>query len=122
MLTKLEDIPIYRIASNLSDYVWDIVIKWEYFAKKTIGEQFVEAIDSIAANFAEGFGRFHKKDKIKFYYNSRATVYESSFWCKKAFIRKLLMEEEYNHIIGELRKMPKELNYQIKITSINLKV
>ncbi|MCK4639103.1 MAG: four helix bundle protein, partial [Bacteroidales bacterium] len=26
-----------------------------------------EAADSISANIAEGFGRYHKKDKIKFY-------------------------------------------------------
>lgn len=47
---KLEDISAYKIASDLSDYVWDIVTKWEYFAKKTVGRQFIEAIDSIAAS------------------------------------------------------------------------
>ncbi len=121
-MLKLEDIPAYNIASDLSDYVWEIVIKWDYFARKTIGEQFVEAIDSIAANFAEGFGRYHKKDKVKFYYNSRASVFESSFWCKKAFIRKLLSEEQYSHILEELRKLPKEINYQIKVVNTNLKI
>lgn len=121
-MVKLEDIVAYKIASQLSDYVWEIVIKWEWFPKKTIGGQFTEAIDSIAANMAEGFGRYHKKDKIKFYYNSRASVFESSFWCKKAFIRKLLSEEQYNYIIEELRKLPKEINYQIKVTNTNLKI
>lgn len=121
-MLKLEEILAYKIASDLSDYVWEIIIKWDYFSKKTVGGQFVEAIDSIAANMAEGFGRYHKKDKIKFYYNSRASVFESSFWCKKAFIRKLFTEEQYNYILGELRKLPKEINYQIKITNINLKI
>lgn len=121
-MLKLEDISAYKIASELSDYVWEIVIKWDYFAKKTVGGQFVEAIDSIAANFAEGFGRFHKKDKIKFFYNSRASVFESSFWTKKAFKRGLLTDEQSDHILEELRKLPKELNYQIKSASINLKI
>ena len=70
---KLEDITCYEIASELSDYVWEIVSKWDIFTKKTIGSQFVDATDSIAANIAEGFGRFHKKDKQKFYYNARGS-------------------------------------------------
>jgi len=121
-MVKLEEILAYKIASELADYVWEIVANWDYFAKKTIGVQFVEAIDSIAANFAEGFGRYHKKDKIKFFYNSRASVYESAHWCKKAFKRKLLSENQYTHIIEELRKLPKEINYQIKSAKINLKI
>jgi len=121
-MLKLEEITAYKIASDLSDYVWEIVIKWDYFPKKTIGEQFVEATDSVPANFAEGYGRYHKKDKIKFFYNARASVFESAHWCKKAFVRKLLSEEQYNHILEELRKLPKEINYQIKSAQVNLKI
>lgn len=121
-MLKLEEITAYKIASELSDYVWGIVTKWDYFAKNTIGMQFVNAIDSAPANFAEGYGRYHKKDKIKFFYNARASVFESAHWCKKAFAKKLLSEEQYNHIIEELRKLPKEINYQIKSASENLKI
>ncbi|MCK4663729.1 MAG: four helix bundle protein, partial [Bacteroidales bacterium] len=64
---QLNDIDAYKIAFNLSNYVWKIVINWDWFAKKHVGGQFVEAIDSVSANIAEGFGRYHKKDKIKFY-------------------------------------------------------
>lgn len=33
---QLNDIDAYKIAFNLSNYVWDVVIKWDYFAKDTI--------------------------------------------------------------------------------------
>lgn len=33
---KLEEIPAYKRASALSDYVWEIVIKWSSFAQKKI--------------------------------------------------------------------------------------
>lgn len=36
--------------------------------------QIINAIDSISANIAEGFGRYGKKDKIKFYYYSFGSV------------------------------------------------
>ncbi|MBU2529927.1 MAG: four helix bundle protein [Elusimicrobia bacterium] len=119
---KLEDIKAYVIASDLSDYVWCIVSKWDNLAKFTIGSQFIRSTDSIGANIAEGFGRFHKKDIIKFYYNSRGSVFESAHWCKKAYKRKLLTDEEFNSIISELRKLPKEINGLISITNKNLKV
>ena len=64
---KLNDIEAYRIAFKLSNHSWDVVLKWDFFAKDTIGKQFVKAIDSVSANIAEGFGRYSKKDKIKFY-------------------------------------------------------
>jgi four helix bundle protein len=51
----LKDIDTYVRAFELSNYVWNIVIKWSYFPKSTIGKQFADAIDSISANIAEGF-------------------------------------------------------------------
>lgn len=67
---EFNDLDCYKRAFTLADYIWGIVITWDWFAKKTLGIQFVTAIDSISANIAEGFGRFGKKDKIKFYYYS----------------------------------------------------
>ncbi|MBI5621229.1 four helix bundle protein [Candidatus Gottesmanbacteria bacterium] len=119
---KLEDISAYKIASELSDYVWEIVIKWEWFAKKTLGSQWTDAIDSIAANIAEGFGRFHKKDKQKFYYNARGSVYESAHWTKKALKRDLISQEEFNQIMDQLRQLPREINSLIKYTENKLTI
>ena len=119
---KLEDISAYKTASALGDYVWEIVSKWDYFPKRTVGAQFTEATDSISANIAEGFGRYHKKDKIKFFYNARASVFESAHWCKKAYKRKLIIEKENTQILEELRKLPKEINYLIKLTNTNLSI
>jgi four helix bundle protein len=71
---ELKDINAYKIAFDLSNYVWDIVNKWNYFAKDTVGRQWVEAVDSISANIAEGLGRYFKKDKINFYRYNNITV------------------------------------------------
>lgn len=50
---QLNDIDCYKKAFLLSNYVWDIIVKWDWFEKKTVGIQFVTAIDSISANIAE---------------------------------------------------------------------
>ena len=64
---KLNDIEAYKISFTLSNYIWDIIIKWSVFERRTIGSQFANSIDSISANIAEGFGRYSKKDKVRFY-------------------------------------------------------
>jgi len=119
---KLNDIECYRISFHLSNYVWDVVIKWDWFAKQTIGTQFAEAVDSISANIAEGFGRHFKKDKIKFYRYSQGSLKESFDWNEKSKIRKLLSKEEYEYIFTELGKLPKSLNQFIKYTNEKLKI
>ena len=119
---RLSDIECYRIAFHLSNYVWDLVIKWEVFAKRAVGEQFVTAVDSISANIAEGFGRYHKKDKIKFYRYSQGSLSECLDWNQKAKVRKLLTEDEYNFIFLELQKLPKSLNSLISFTNLKLKI
>ena len=118
---QLNDIGCYKRAFLLSNYVWDIVIKWNWFAQRTVGVQFVTAIDSIPANIAEGFGRYSKKDKIKFYYYSFGSVKESFDWNEKSNIRKLLTKKQYEHILNELQALPKEIHQLIKFTMEKLK-
>jgi hypothetical protein len=63
---KLNDIEAYRIAFKLSNQVWDIVLKWDYFAKDTIGKQFVKSVDSISATSLKALGDIQKKIKLNF--------------------------------------------------------
>lgn len=119
---KLNDIEAYKIAFKLSNQVWEIVIKWDYFAKDTVGKQFIKAIDSISANIAEGFGRYSKKDKIKFYRYSLGSLYESLDWNEKSHFRSLLSQEDYSFIFNELIKLPKALNSLIQFTNKKLQL
>ena len=93
-----------------------------YFAKNAVGEQFVKAMDSVSANIAEGFGRYSKRDKIKFYRYSNGSLKECFDWNQKSKTRKLLSDAEYQHIFEELNKLPKEINQLIKFTNEKLKI
>lgn len=99
---KVTDIEAYQIAFKLSNLIWDLVNQWPFLAQKTIGAQFIDASDSISANIAEGFGRYHKKDKIKFYHYSRGSSLECIDWLDKSMHRKLLNKEQYEFIKTEL--------------------
>lgn len=117
---QLNDIGAYKTSFHLSNYIWEIVIQWDYFRKDTVGKQFVRAVDSISANIAEGFGRYNKKDKIKFYRYSFGSLKESLDWNEKAKIRQLITKEQYQYIYAALNKLPIELNSLIKYTNEKL--
>ncbi len=118
---ELEDINAYSIAFQLSNYVWCLVMKWNNFAKYTVGEQFVKAIDSISANISEGFGRYTKRDKIRFYRISMGSLKECLDWIEKAKVRNLLNENEYIRISADINILPREINSLIKYTDSKLK-
>ena len=117
---QLGNLDSYKIAFKLSNYIWDVVVKWDYFAKDTVGKQFVRAVDSISANIAEGFGRYGKKDKVNFYRYSYGSIKESLDWNEKSKIRKLITKEQYDHIFTELQKLPKSINHLIFFTNSKL--
>ncbi len=118
----LAKIDAYMIAYNLSNYVWNVVLAWESFPKWTVGKQYTEAVDSISANIAEGFGRYHKKDKIHFYRYSFGSMEDSRDWSRKSAARGLLTDEQIKHIVGELDKLPKAINQLVQYTNEKLKI
>ena len=99
---RLEELEVYKVAMEIGDIVWNIVVKWEYFEKKTLGAQFVDAADSIGLNIAEGYGRFHYKENKNFCYYSRGSAKETLTAVNKAKIRNLLTDEEFQLLAAKL--------------------
>ncbi|MFO7851372.1 MAG: four helix bundle protein [Bacteroidota bacterium] len=89
----LEDLEIYQIALKISDLAREIYQTLPREFRFTIGQQFLEASDSPGANIAEGFGRFHYRDSLKFYYNSRASLYEAIYWTGRLQKRNLILPD-----------------------------
>ena len=119
---RLNDIEAYRVAFRLSNVVWDEVTGWDYFARDTVGKQFVRAMDSVSANVAEGFGRYHKKDKIKFYRYASGSLKECFDWNEKARTHNLLSQKAYDTIFTQLQDLPRALNQLIYYTNQTLKI
>jgi four helix bundle protein len=107
---EIEDLRILREAEDLADEIWDAVIKWDYFAKDTVGRQLVKAADSIGSNIAESCGAHHAKDIINFLYFSRRSLQETKFWLRRARRRKLIAEIKYNFFIDKLENLAPQLN------------
>ena len=113
---KLADLPAYTCSFYLSNKVWDRVLTWDYFARKTVGDQWVRSVDSISANIAEGFGRYHKKDKVHFYHIASGSVMESLDWLEKSKCRKLINETVYKEFLEILLDLKKQINSLVRFT------
>lgn len=112
------ELDVYSLSEDLSDMVWADFDKWPEKAKRTMGYQIVRASDSIAANIAEGYGRYSPADRRKYYLYSRGSLEETKAWLRKAVRRELLRAErasEYKNVVNVLG--PK-LNSFIKKTMV----
>ena len=111
---KLGNLEVYNMALKLSDQIWEIYIGLERDLKYNIGNQVIRSIDSIGANIAEGYGRFHYKDSVKFYYNARGSLWESKHWILLLYKRDLINKEKFEQLVSDLELLGKKLNGFIK--------
>jgi len=116
---RLEELKVYNQAMEVGEEIWAIVIKWDYFAKDTMGKQLIRAIDSVAANLSEGFGRYHYRESKNFAYYSRGSLYETKTWLTKAKNRKYIFAEDYSKFINTIDTIGKMLNNYIKSIGSN---
>jgi len=118
---RVENLDCYQVSYAVSNKVWKIVKGWDYFCRSTIGNQFVRSTDSISANIAEGFGRYTKKDKIRFYRIAYASTLESLDWLTKIEQRQLLKPHELKQVNQALERLPKLINQLIQYTNKKLR-
>lgn len=106
-LGKLE---IYQLSLKLSSEIWDVYESLPKNLKYNIGDQSLRSVDSIGANIAEGYGRFHYKDSVKFYYNARGSLWESKHWIYLLYRRALLEKERFDKMMEDINLLGKKLN------------
>lgn len=116
---KLEELNVYNLAMDLGSEIWAIVQKWNTLEKDTMGKQLIRAVDSIAANLAEGFGRYHFKDVRNFGYYSRGSLYETKTWLTKANNRMILSDDDFKKLQQQINNIGIKLNNYIKTIGRN---
>jgi len=114
MAEGLQGLRIYQLAEALADEVWNEVITWRPFSRDTVGRQFVDAADSIGANIAEGYGRFHYRDMRQFQLIARGFLEETGHWLRRARRRNLIAEKRFNGLDGLSRELAPQLNAYIR--------
>lgn len=113
-IQPLEEIEVYVLAERIADKWWEIISKWSPFARDTVGKQLIRAVDSIGANIAESYERYHFGEKINLLYYSRGSLYESKFFAQRSLKRKLVTETQFNDMKDDLQMLAPKLNAYIK--------
>ena len=113
MIKGLDDFRTYNLAMEVGQIIWTVVLKWGFFAKDTVGKQFVKATDSIAANLSEGLGRYHYRESKNFGYYSRGSLFETRTWLTKARNRGLVTEETFDDVNSKLDALGRMINTYI---------
>jgi len=107
---KLDDLEIYKLSLELSEDLWQIFLELPKQFRFSIGDQMLRSVDSIGANISEGYGRYHYRDSMKFYYNARGSLFETKHWLKLLLMRKFISEERYGELLGKLNTLGVKLN------------
>jgi four helix bundle protein len=115
---ELKNLEVYQLSRKLSSIAWNIFCRMNFEDKKHIGDQFLRSVDSIGANIAEGYGRYHYLDKVRFYYNSRASHFEAfGHWLELMEERNKISEAEFNSISDTALTLQIKLNNFIATTT-----
>jgi len=113
MPTSLEDIRVLKNAEEISDAIYKIASRWDEFAKDVVGKQISRAADSIGANIAESFGRYHFGEKIQFLYYARGSLFETKYWLNRAATRELMSSADSQSYVTRLTDIARQLNLYI---------
>ncbi len=110
MASGLENFPLLKKAERVGQEIWQATEGWQRFEREVIGSQMIRAADSIGANLAESYGRFHYGDKLQFLYYARGSLYETKFWLGRSHQRKLVSDEAHQALFRQLDALAKDLN------------
>ncbi len=75
-IIRFEDLQIWKDSVRLAKEIYQITSTFPKEERFGIVDQMRRASVSVGANIAEGFGRYHQKEKLHFYFISRGSLME----------------------------------------------
>jgi four helix bundle protein len=112
--TNFENLRVYKLSEELADTIWGVVVRWDSFAKETVGKQIVRAVDSIGANISEGTGRGSFQDNRRYVRIARGSLNETQHFLRRAFKRKLLSKQDVEKLKPIVDNLAPQLNSYLK--------
>lgn len=115
-MIEVYELDVYKLAEELSDVIWDAFEEWPKKVRETIGNQIIRSSDSIAANLAEGYGRYTPGDRKVFYRYARGSFEETKAWLRKLIRRRIIQDAEIQKYTELVNELGPKLNAFIKST------
>lgn len=105
-----KDLEIYIESLKIAKDVYMITKSFPKDETYGMRDQIRRAVASVGANIAEGFGRFHFKDKLVFFYNARGSLYETMHFVELAHEVGYIGGSERENLTERLDRISVRLN------------
>jgi four helix bundle protein len=110
------DLDAWRVNHELALMVYKITKKFPKDERFGLIDQMRKAASSITANIAEGWGRYHYADKIKFFYQARGSNCEVQNFVDLSNDLKYLDKTDYEELKKKAFQGFKVINGLIRST------
>ncbi len=107
---KLSELESWKSARELRQMVSELVKSFPKNEKFRLKDQIIRSSRSVAANIAEGFGRYHYQENIQYCRMARGSLYETQEHLICALDERYINEEQFNKINDHLLHCLKILN------------
>lgn len=108
------DLDAWQENHKLSLMIYKITKNFPKEEKYELTNQIRRAVASITANIAEGFGRYHFSDKVRFYHLARGSIKEVQSFLFLAKDLKYLAESDFKKFWQQCKKGEQLINGLIK--------
>jgi four helix bundle protein len=101
-----EDLECYQLALQVTREAYQIAGRLPVEEKYNLVQQMRRAATSVVLNIAEGYGRYHYLDSLRFYYIARGSLNE--------VLSALIVCAEQNYTAGELERQRELCNSALR--------
>ncbi len=117
MKSDFRDLDVWKKGKELRIFVFNLVKKFPEEERYRLSDQMIRASRSITANIAEGYGRYHFQDNIRFCRQSRGSIYELLDHGEVALECDYINNDEYLKLNRDLEELLALLNGYVKYLS-----
>jgi four helix bundle protein len=116
VIKSFDDLKVWQDAHKLALKIYRETDKFPKTEQFSLTDQIRRSASSVGANIAEGFGRYHFKDKIRFYQQARGSIFETQNHAALAKDLGYIGEECCSDILLMSNEVAKEINGLIRTT------
>jgi four helix bundle protein len=110
------DLEVYQLSGELTVIIYKLTAKFPKDELFGLTSQIRRAVCSIGANIAEGFGRFHYKDRLNFLFTARGSLFEVKHFLLLSISLGFVKKEDLKTTFELIDTLSVKMNNYIKAT------
>ena len=113
--SNLERLEVWQVAMTFVETIYrEVIPQLPAHERFALQEQLQRAAQSIPANLAEGYGRYHLADQIRFCYIARGSAEETFTYLELAHRLHYISDETHRRMLQDLYRLKQMINGYIR--------